>query len=103
MRRAALFGTSLPAQRKGAVAAARRPLPAVCAAKQIPVEIEKPIGLGLKESKAKGGGLVVTVSAVLKSGPGFTTWGCHPCWEAVACPSCVPFASRPGPQLWCGS
>ena len=32
------------------------------AAKQIQVDIEKPIGLTFKESKAAGGGLVVTVS-----------------------------------------
>ena len=31
------------------------------AAKQIQVDIEKPIGLTFKESKAAGGGLVVTV------------------------------------------
>jgi rubredoxin len=60
-RRAAFFGTSPLAQRRGVAAVARRQQLAVhAAAKQISVEIEKPIGLGFKESKAKGGGLVVT-------------------------------------------
>lgn len=61
VRQAAYFGTALPQQRRGAVAASRRPQLAVRAAgKQVSVDIEKPIGLKYKESKAKGGGLVVT-------------------------------------------
>jgi hypothetical protein len=34
------------------------------AAQQISADVEKPIGLTFKESKAKGGGLVVTVSSL---------------------------------------
>ena len=63
MKRAAFFGASLPTARRGAVAAARTPQLVVRAAQQISADVEKPIGLTFKESKAKGGGLVVTVSS----------------------------------------
>ena len=62
VKRAAFFGASLPSARRGAVAAARTPQLVVRAAQQISADVEKPIGLTFKESKAKGGGLVVTVS-----------------------------------------
>lgn len=69
-RRAAFFGTSLPAARRGAAIAAQAPQLVVRAAgQQISADVEKPIGLTFKESKAKGGGLVVTVRAFLC--PGF--------------------------------
>jgi hypothetical protein len=63
VKRAAFFGASLPTARRGAVAAARAPQLVVRAAQQISADVEKPIGLTFKESKAKGGGLVVTVSS----------------------------------------
>ncbi len=66
VRKAAFFGTTLSGQRRvGAVAAKRHAQQQVvrAAGKQISVDIEKPVGLGFKESRAAGGGLVVTVSA----------------------------------------
>lgn len=67
MRRAAFFGTSLPAARRGSVAVARAPQLTVRAGQQISADVEKPIGLTFKESKAKGGGLVVTVRLGLQA------------------------------------
>lgn len=63
-RRAAFSGT--PVARKALL---RKPSQSmrqvvVAAAKQISVDIEKPVGLAFKESKAAGGGLVVTVRFV---------------------------------------
>lgn len=46
------------------MAGARQQRLVTMAAKQISVDIEKPIGLAFKESKAAGGGLVVTVGAI---------------------------------------
>jgi rubredoxin len=62
VKRAAFLGASLPTARRGAVAAARAPQLVVRAAQQISADVEKPIGLTFKESKAKGGGLVVTAA-----------------------------------------
>ena len=67
LRKAAFFGTTLSRQRRvGAVVAKRQSQQQVARAggKQISVDIEKPVGLGFKESRAAGGGLVVTVRAV---------------------------------------
>lgn len=62
----AFLGTALPTARpfrQAVTLSARRSAAPVirAAAKQIQVDIEKPIGLNFKESKAAGGGLVVTV------------------------------------------
>ena len=58
----AVLGTGAQGGLRGAAAAARAPQLVVRAGQQISADVEKPIGLTFKESKAKGGGLVVTVS-----------------------------------------
>ncbi len=72
MRKAAFFGTSVSGHRRvGAVLATRQAQQQVvlAAGKQISVDIEKPVGLGFTESKAAGGGLVVTVGAASNKQP----------------------------------
>lgn len=67
-RRAAFSGT--PLARKAVLSRPSQSMRqgVVAAGKQIPVDIEKPVGLAFKESKAAGGGLVVTnVSGNAKS------------------------------------
>jgi hypothetical protein len=60
-RRHAFSGTALGQKAMLARPSQQLRQAVVAAAKQISVDIEKPVGLAFKESKAAGGGLVVTV------------------------------------------